>query len=140
MDIKVSCSTKLPKKATKFSCGYDIYSISTTKIPPFATVLIDTDICVAIPNHICGLILGRSSLAIKLKLIIHSGLIDIDYRKPISVIVHSLNHETVLLPKDCRLAQILFLKMFEGRLERVAHVPLCPETDRDGGFGSSGMF
>ena len=125
-----------PKKMTKYSCGFDLSTIEETIIPPLSTKIIQTGLAIELPLDVCALVLGRSSLAKNLKLIVHTGLIDIDFREQISVVVHSLNSETVVLSKNSRFAQLLLLKMCTYGLKQVSTIP-PPNSARKGGFGST---
>jgi deoxyuridine 5'-triphosphate nucleotidohydrolase len=127
----------IPKRMTKYSCGFDLMSNQTITILPHSTVLVATAISVALPVGVCALVLGRSSNAKNLKLLVHTGLIDSDYREPLSILVHSLNSEPIVIPKNFRLAQLLFLNLYQGLVENVDEIEECRDSERIGGFGST---
>ena len=134
--ILTSSNAVFPKKMTKYSCGFDLSTVAEIIIPPFSTEFIETGVAIELPPGVCCLVLGRSSIAKNLKLIVHTGLVDIDFRGQISVIVHSLNSKAVVLSKNYRFAQLLFLKMFDCALKQVSVIPLT-DSNREGGFGST---
>lgn len=63
------------------------------------------------------------------------GKIDADYRDGIGVIVHSRESGKFLIKAGTRIAQITFHKVENVDWEEVEELS---ETDRDGGFGSTG--
>lgn len=72
---------KLPKRATKFSAGYDIYSPIPFKLPPKSTVTFKTGIKVKLNDNCFLMVVPRSSLGFKYKLQLDNtvGIIDADY-------------------------------------------------------------
>ena len=63
------------------------------------------------------------------------GKIDSDYRKSVGVIVHNRDKRTFLLKAGTRIAQMTFHKVETVQWEETDELS---ETDRDGGFGSTG--
>lgn len=63
------------------------------------------------------------------------GKIDSDYRKGVGVIVHNRDKRTFLIKAGTRIAQMTFSKVESAQWEEVEELS---ETDRDGGFGSTG--
>lgn len=72
---------KVPKRATKYSAGYDFYSITDIIINPGTTVKIPTGIKVSLNSDCVLLLVPRSSLGFKYKLKFDNtvGVIDSDY-------------------------------------------------------------
>lgn len=63
------------------------------------------------------------------------GKIDSDYRKGVGVIVHNRGKRTFLIKAGTRIAQMTFHKVETVQWEETDELS---ETDRDGGFGSTG--
>lgn len=63
------------------------------------------------------------------------GKIDSDYRKDVGVIVHSRDKRTFLIKAGTRIAQMTFHKVETVEWEET---DALSQTDRDGGFGSTG--
>lgn len=127
-----------PQRMTKFSCGHDLSLIDELYLKPFETVCVSIGIGVEIPENVCGLVIGRSSLAKNHRILCHTGLIDSDFRGEISVILFSLNSETVHFPAKTRVAQIVFMNLFHD--ENIIHsdsISSCPLSQRTGGLGST---
>lgn len=63
------------------------------------------------------------------------GKVDSDYRKGVGVIVHSRDKRTFLIKAGTRIAQMTFHKVETVEWEETDELS---QTDRDGGFGSTG--
>ena len=63
------------------------------------------------------------------------GKIDADYRGGIGVIVSNRDNRTFMVKAGTRIAQLTFLKVEDAEWEET---DTLSETDRDGGFGSTG--
>jgi dUTP pyrophosphatase len=63
------------------------------------------------------------------------GKIDADYREGIGVIVNNRDKRTFIIKAGTRIAQLTFLKVETAEWEET---DTLSETDRDGGFGSTG--
>lgn len=63
------------------------------------------------------------------------GKIDADYRDGIGVILNNRGKRTFLIKKGTRIAQLTFLQVEDAEWEEAYTLS---ETDRDGGFGSTG--
>lgn len=64
------------------------------------------------------------------------GKIDADYRDGCGVILHNRDERTFMIKAGTRIAQLTFLKVETAEWEEVEE--LSP-SDRDGGFGSTGV-
>lgn len=101
-------STGVPRRATTGSAGLDI--CATTRLiltPEMGVQMIASDFKGPLPKNTVGLLLGRSSAAIK-GLIIHPGVIDPDYKGEVKIMVSSPREVSAISPGD-RIAQILLL-------------------------------
>lgn len=72
---------KIPKRATKCSAGYDIYSVYDFKLAPGETILLPTGIKVELDPDKYLLIVPRSGQGFKFKVQLYNtcGIIDADY-------------------------------------------------------------
>lgn len=100
-------------------------------------VLIPTGLFAAIPVGYEAQIRPRSGLALKhgVGLVNAPGTIDADYRGEIGVIVINLSAEQFTINDGDRIAQMVVAKHETVSWEEVATLN---ETDRTGGFGSTG--
>ena len=78
--------SQIPKRQSKYSAGYDIYSYNDYQINPNSRKLIDTGISISILNDYYGRIAPRSGLSVK-GIDIGAGVIDSDYRGEIKVLL-----------------------------------------------------
>lgn len=128
----------LPTRAHPTDAGLDLYAAETVHIPPRVVTLVPTGIAVAIPTGHVGLLVARSSLAVKQSMTLANGVgvIDSDYRGEIQVPITPLDGCRNLVHAGTRIAQLIVLPI---ALPRLDVVPQLPHTDRgNGSFGSTG--
>ena len=101
--------------------------------------LIPTGLCMAIPRHYGGFLLGRSGLAAKFGVSLTNsvGLIDADYRGEIKVNLINHGKEPFVIRDGDRIAQ--FLLMGTPKVELFLCDTLDDTTRGTGGFGSTGV-
>lgn len=129
----------LPKRATKYSAGYDIESARDYVIKPGEIRLIDTGLKVDMLDNEALMIYPRSSLGIKKGLTMSNavGIIDKDYyNNPnneghIMIPLFNFSQKETVVSKGERIAQGVFQKFLTTSDDDV-------NQERTGGFGSSG--
>jgi dUTP pyrophosphatase len=161
MKVKVlnKSNDQLPKYETSKSAGVDVRArlnrmpfkafghvsvvkgengkVGMIRISPFGRVLIPTGLFVAIPEGYEIQIRPRSGLALKEGITLANciGTVDADYRNEIGVILINLNNEDVFIEDNERIGQLVLNKVEKIEWEEV---DTLDETDRKGGFGSTG--
>ena len=128
----------LPTRAHPTDAGLDLYAAETVHVIPNHVTLVSTGVAVAIPAGHVGLLVARSSLAVKKAMTLANGVgvIDPDYRGEIKVPITPLDGCRNLIQAGTRIAQLVILPIALPRLDVVAHLPESPRGD--GGFGSTG--
>lgn len=134
--IKLTDDAKSPLMATIGDAGYDLYNAETKVIKPKERTIVKTDIAINLPIGYYAMVTSRSSVSLKTKLTVHTGIIDSNYSLGVGVIVENTSEEEVLVLKGERLAQMLILKHEAPTLKRVGEFHK-KEVQKDG-FGSSG--
>jgi dUTP pyrophosphatase len=122
----------LPTKAHQSDSGYDLHSVSDCIIPVGSSKLISTKIKVEFPIGYSGIIFGRSGLASKHSIFVHSGIIDFGYTGELGVILFNLSDSDYHISKSDRIAQLLVVKLLSSQTEN------SPNPRSDSGFGSTG--
>ena len=142
MDIKIKLLNdlaKIPTCADSGSAGYDLYASTShdIQIPPHSTVKIGTGIAMSIPIGYFGAIYARSGIASKRNLRPSNcvGVIDSSYRGEIIVALHNDSPETKTVEAGERIAQLVIHK---HEIVDFIKVDELDETERHGGFGSTG--
>ena len=132
-------SADLPTRAHPTDAGLDLYAAETVHIIPNHVTLIPTGIAVAIPTGHVGLLVARSSLAVKKSMTLANGVgvIDPDYRGEIKIPVIPLDGCRNIVQAGTRIAQLVILPIALPRLDVVAH--LDDTTRGTGSFGSTGV-
>jgi len=131
--------TKLPSKKTKGAAAYDVYA--NTNLPiwinPGEVKLVSTGLKVSIPEGYMLELYPRSGLAIKgITLVNCVGIIDSDYRDEIMVALINFGTTKYQINKQDRIAQLILRQLTDWSWEQV---DALDETDRPGGFGSTGV-
>lgn len=120
------------------SAGYDLAASEEIVLLPGETFAVPTDLFIAIPPSLVGLVFARSGLSLKgISLANGVGVIDSDYRGEVKVPLrnNNLDHAYVINAGD-RIAQLMIQLRWAISFDLVEELD---ETGRgDGGFGSSG--
>ena len=124
-----------------FSCrgieGYEIFTIYEYEAPNGVTIAGFYDTGYALSTHMRDLV-TKKCMELNPKRFdcdVIEGKIDSDYRKGVGVIVHSRDRRTFLIKAGTRIAQMTFHKVETVQWEETEDLS---ETDRTGGFGSTG--
>lgn len=131
---------KLPKRATKYSAGYDFFAISDFCIMPGMTKKIPSGIRVKLNTNSVLLVMPRSSLGFKYKLKLDNtiGVIDADYfdaknEGHIWFSMTNMSSDKVLsIRAGEAIAQGIIVKYETAEEEKVT-------TTREGGIGSTNV-
>lgn len=140
LQIKLlSPDAQAPKRGSEFAAGYDIYASSDIVVPKLGKAIVPTDIAMAIPAGHYGRIAPRSGLAAKHSIDVGAGVIDEDYRGPLSVILFNLNQECDFsIKKGDRIAQLILERISTPEIE-IVEGELASTTRGSGAFGSTGI-
>ena len=156
--IKMNPDAILPSYAHENDAGMDIYSAEDILIEPGQTVLVHTGIVMAIPDGYEAQIRPRSGISYKTMLRIPNspGTIDSGYRDELCIIMHNASvrpgdseevltlgekknrHGTYRIGKGDKIAQMVFARVARAGI-RVTESLQGIGTDRNGGFGSTGI-
>ena len=133
----------LPQYQTEDAAAMDIAAFLPEEgqvvLQPGEWKLIPTGLCMAIPKHYGGFLLGRSGLAAKFGVSLTNsvGLIDADYRGELKVNLINHGKEPFVIHDGDRIAQFLLLAVPPVT---VTPVDTLDDTARGaGGFGSTGL-
>ena len=126
----------LPSRGSSSAAGLDLYSIEPVSLAPNERRLVRTGLAVAIPDGFYGRIAPRSGLATKHGVDVLAGVIDADYRGEIQCLLHNTSDETVELPAQTKICQLIIEKIITPTPEWVDD--LTDTVRGSGGFGSTG--
>ena len=126
--------TEVPRRATKYSAGYDIHSAVSAEIKPGEKYVIPTNTAVEMGEDDVLLIFPRSSYSIKfgLELVNSVGVIDADYKDQIFNCYRKTGDEPFFIKRGDRIAQGVFVKFFKTDDDSAS-------GERRGGVGSTGV-
>ena len=137
MNVKLlSPDAILPKRASGYAAGYDLFSPISGTIEARGRLLIPLDIAIELPEYTFGHILPRSGLAVKHGIQVGAGVVDEDYRGNLGVLLFNFSDVPFVFNKGDRIAQMV--------IKPYIHCPVIKkdslnETERgQSGFGSTG--
>jgi len=133
---KLDPRATLPTRGSTAAAGLDLYSIEVLKLQSMERKLVRTGLAVAIPEGFYGRIAPRSGLATKNGIDVLAGVIDADYRGEIQCLLHNTGNETVELPAEAKVCQLIIEKIITPTPVLVDD--LTSTTRGSGGFGSTG--
>lgn len=130
----------LPTYGSAEAAGADLYACLEQEITvaPGETVWIPTGLAMEIPKGCAGLVYARSGLACKKGLAPANkvGVIDSDYRGPVTVVLHNHGNQPQTIAHGERIAQMVITPVLTPAYEAVDDLT---DTGRgQGGFGSTG--
>tara|TARA_Y100001970_G_scaffold74238_1_gene94131 strand:- start:2721 stop:3179 length:459 start_codon:yes stop_codon:yes gene_type:complete len=133
---KLSPSAQLPTKGSPQSAGWDLKAAQETTVPARGKAIIATDLSIAVPEGCYGRIAPRSGLSWKKHTDIGAGVIDMDYRGPVGVVIFNHADTDLKIEVGDRVAQLILEKISYADM---VEVDVLDNTQRGaGGFGSTG--
>jgi dUTP pyrophosphatase len=128
---------RLPEYAHDTDSGADLFALECTVIPAKGSGVVETGLCIELPEGYEAQARSRSGLALRYGIQVANspGTIDQGYRGPIKVIL--LNHSDVAfrVSAGMRVAQIVIAPYVQGRFSIVTELS---ESQRGAkGFGST---
>ena len=133
----------MPKRATEFSAGADLYACidEPVTINPAELAKIPTGIAIDIPqSDLAAFIFARSGLGVKHGITLSNsvGVVDSDYRGEICVGLCNVSDKPYTIQPNERIAQMVIMPV---ALADFIQADELNETKRgEGGFGSSGKL
>ena len=130
----------LPTYGSEEAAGADLYACldEAITVMPGETVWIPTGLAMEIPKGCAGLVYARSGLACKKGLAPANkvGVIDSDYRGPVTVVLHNHGAVAQTIAHGERIAQLVITPVLTPAYEESENLS---DTGRgQGGFGSTG--
>ncbi|MDE6004731.1 MAG: dUTP diphosphatase [Oscillospiraceae bacterium] len=139
---KLKSNAILPKRATPFSAGADLFACldKPVVVKPNETVMIPLGIASQTSKQdITMLVFARSGLASKFGITLANavGVVDSDYRGEWIVPLHNISKQDFIVEHGMRIAQMVITPVI---FPEILEVNQLDETERgNSGFGSSGL-
>lgn len=132
---RCSDDVQVPKRHKEGDAGFDLRSTEEIIIKPGMRVKISTKLAFCILKGFYAQVFSRSGQALR-GLVALGGVIDRNYTGEVAVIMHNISSEDIEIKVGERVAQIVFIHIWEGGLKEVG---ILHDTERGvQGFGSSG--
>jgi dUTP pyrophosphatase len=125
----------LPTQATPLAAGADLSCVEAFTLAPGERKLVATGLAVEIPPGFYGRIAPRSGLAVRHGIDTLAGVIDADYRLEVRVALINLGSEPAHFDVGARIAQLIIEQAAVCDYDWAEELS---ETERTGGFGSTG--
>jgi dUTP pyrophosphatase len=127
----------LPSRGNEFAAGIDLaYAGDSTVIAAGQRALLKSGYAVMLPAGHYGRVAPRSGLAYKHGIDVMAGVIDIDYRGEVGIILYNSSGVDFTVNFGDKIAQLIIEKAAYFAPELVEELP---DTDRgEGGYGSTG--
>jgi dUTP pyrophosphatase len=139
MEIKVKKTNILattPTRANPTDAGADLYSIEDCVVPPMDRLVVNTGICVEIPEGYYGRIAPRSGLAAKRGVDVFAGVVDSSYRGELRVVLFNSDKSMPFhIEAGDRIAQLIIEDHFNFEF---LETEISYSLRGDSVFGSSG--
>jgi dUTP pyrophosphatase len=127
-------------RANSLDAGLDIRSSEHGRVDRNNRQLIQTNMCVEIPENHVGLIWSRSGISSKFGIEVGAGCIDSGYRGEIKVLLYNHTSEDYYVHPGDKIAQLLILPCAILKPKLVDRNELStPDERSEKGFGSSGI-
>ena len=142
LEVKLLCiDAKMPSYGSTFAAGLDISSSVDITVLAKDKALVPTGIALALvncnPDEYYLRIAPRSGISYKNFLDVGAGVVDVDYRGEVKVLIFNHSDQNFYIKKGDRIAQLI-----PERREKVKIIQkdAFDETERsEGGFGSTGI-
>ena len=142
LEVKLLCiDAKIPSYGSTFAAGLDISSSVDITVLAKDKALVPTGIALALvdcnPDEYYLRIAPRSGISYKNFLDVGAGVVDVDYRGEVKVLIFNHSDQNFYIKKGDRIAQLI-----PERREKVKIIlkDALNETERsEGGFGSTGI-
>lgn len=126
----------IPKRNNHTDAGADLYSVEQLEIPPLSRKVVNTGICIELPEGFYGRIAPRSGLALKHGIDVLAGVCDSSYRGEIKVILFNTSTDkTFEITYGDKIAQLIVEQHFNFEFEEQEE--LSTTSRGINGFGSS---
>ena len=135
MKIKLMENALMPTRAHKTDAGLDILSPESIFVPARGSVVIDTGVCVELPQNTVGMLKSKSGLNTKHG-ITSEGVIDVGYTGSIKVKRSNHSDWWYEVHRGDKISQLVVMPIIIPELELVDELE---DTERGArGFGSTG--
>jgi len=133
---KVHPLSIIPQRGSSGAAGLDLFACEDMTIPSLGRSLVPTGIRIALPQNTYGRIAPRSGLALKQGIDVFAGVVDMDYRGEVGVILFNSGEHPFSVKAGERIAQLIVTPILMLDTREVSDLPTT--TRGEGGFGSTG--
>ncbi|KAG6532210.1 hypothetical protein ZIOFF_006049 [Zingiber officinale] len=125
----------LPERKTPGAAGYDLSIVKEQIIRAGKMAVLETGICLQLPNGTYGRIAPQSSASLR-EIIIGAGVVDPDYQGEIKIIAFNLSNTNIHLAEHDKVAQIVIEVIQTPEVQQVYEFKIVTQRGLQG-FGST---
>lgn len=135
---------KLPKRATKYDAGYDLFSVENVVLEPNSYKPVRTGVALMFPElpqknlQVYGSIRAKSGKSLK-GYGVNAGVVDAGFKREISVVLMNHSNQQRHIQAGESIAQIVLEVHTTPDVIEVDEFPELDDNDRVGGFGSTNV-
>lgn len=134
---KLTSNAYIPTRGSDKAAGCDLSSAYDYIIEPYGKMIIKTDIAVEIPHGHYGRIAPRSGMTWKFHTDIGAGVIDLDFRGNVGIVLFNHSENELIISKGDKIAQLILEKI---SIPEIIECTELNDTKRgENGFGSTGI-
>jgi len=127
-----------PVRGSSGAAGYDLASVVDVVVPARGRALVSTGLAVVVPPGTYGRVAPRSGLAVRHGIDVLAGVIDEDYRGPLTVVLANTGESDFVVSAGDRIAQLVLISIRTPEVVIVGGD--LGDTQRGAsGFGSTGV-
>ena len=119
---KLNNNAALPKRSTKGAAGYDLCASQDCTIPAGGKGLVPTGLSISFPAGLYAMIAPRSGLALKKFIDVGAGVVDVDYRGEVGVVLFNHGDHDFEVKMGDRIAQLILEKISTPEVEEVSEL------------------
>lgn len=135
--MKLSDLAYIPVRGSPNSAGLDLRSAYDSVVPKHGKCLIKTDLAIKLPLNCYGRIAPRSGLAFNHFIDVGAGVVDVDYRGNIQVLLFNHSNEDYSVKRGDKIAQLICEVITYPVVKEVFELDVTVRGTQ--GFGSSGI-
>ena len=120
-------SAAIPKRATEGAAGCGLASAEETVVPAKVKTIVKTGISIATPEGCYERIAPRSGLAVKKSIDVSTGVINLDYRGEVGMVLFNHSDEDFEVKQGDRIAQLILERIATPQVKETVDLPSTNE-------------
>jgi dUTP pyrophosphatase len=135
--IRLTPNALPPTRGSTLAASLDLRSAYDRTIPAYGKAIVEKDLAILLPPGCYGWIAPRTGLAVRHHISVLGGVIDVDYRGNVCIVLFNHSATPLHINRGVRVAQLI--------CEKIVYPDICEVQEMDatergtGRFGSTGV-